>query len=159
MLIMKPLLAALLLLAHPGIATATDDLAPPPLPRGEWSELVDEGYGSWHIETFHGWNEAFDGGSRVFHFEARKGIRFDIMAASTAYWTTDDKERGRQVFYLVRDQRFYRIEPRSKEEESVLKKLEDALPGLKGSGKNDPKLVKQLIESIRTRKVMVKINA
>jgi hypothetical protein len=153
---MKPILAALLLLAGP--AAATDHALPPPLLRGEWNELADHGYGSWHIATFHGWGEAFDGGSRVFHFEAKKGIRFDIIAASTAYWTADDKERGRQVFYLSHDKRFYRIEPGSKEEESVLQKLEDALPDLKGQGKNDPQLVKELIASIRTRKVVVKVN-
>jgi hypothetical protein len=136
-------------------ANAEDDLKLPPNElRVDWSELKELKFNEWTIKSFDGWDIPADGGSKVFFFQAISGERFDIMAANPGYWTAEDKKVGRQVFFIIRNNRFYRIVPDSDEERNVIEKLEAAKATLSGQGKKDPKLLAGLIEKLKTRDPM-----
>jgi len=138
-------------------ANAGGDLKlPPDELRADWSELKEIKFNEWTIKSFDGWAIPFDGGSKVFSFQTTSGERFDIMAANPGYWTDEDKKAGKQVFFVIRKNRFYRIAPDSDEERSVIKKLDAARTTLSGQGEKDPKLLTGLIERLKTRDLMFK---
>jgi hypothetical protein len=119
--------------------------------RAEWSELQELKFSDWSIKNFLGWDVPFDGGSKVFFFEADGGERFDLMVANPAYWTAQDKKERRQVFIVIHKNRFYRVEPKSDEEKNMIGKLTKAAGQLSGEGKKDPKLLTSLAERLESR--------
>ncbi|MEO0016812.1 MAG: hypothetical protein RLZZ522_95, partial [Verrucomicrobiota bacterium] len=86
--------------------------------------------------------------------QTTSGERFDIMAANPGYWTDEEKKAGRQVFFIIRNNRFYRIAPDSDEERNVIEKLEAAKATLAGKGQKDPRILAGLIDRLRTHKSM-----
>lgn len=133
-----------------------NSMLPPEDLRGEWAELHKLKFSGWDIKKFNGWDVPFDGGSKVFFFEFGDEERFDLMIANPAYWTEQDKRERRQVFILIRQNRFYRVEPRSDEEKILIKKLKEAAGQLSGEGRNDPKLLIILAERLKSRKPIFK---
>lgn len=130
---------------------AADPLVPPKELRAEWKELHEQNFSKWTIKTFHGWDLFADGGSKGFHFEAGSGERFDLMVANQDYWTKEDKNAQRQVFFVIYKTRFYRIEPKSEEEKNIINKLTEAAQRLTGMGKKDPKLLTSLAQRLESR--------
>lgn len=151
---MKSLFVTLAFALCPLIVRA--DIFPPQKLRAAWSEWED--FSKWQIKEFNGWEVPFDGGSKVFFFQSASGDRFEVMAANPAYWTEQDKKDRKQVFLVIRNNRFYRLEPGSNQETELIRMIEDARPGLTGQGKTDPKLLKGLVERIRDRKPMFDVN-
>jgi len=147
---MKLLLATVAILSS--VALTYADTLPPEKLRAKWSELAD--FGKWEIAKFKGWAVPFDGGSKVFFFESAAGERFDVMAANPAYWTEEDKRKKQQVFFLVHEKKFYRIESGSKEETSLISAIEKARPNLTGEERTDPKLLDQLVKRLKSRQPM-----
>lgn len=136
---------------------ADDKTLPPVQLRAQWSELEALGYSRWQIKEFNGWAVPFDGGSKVFFFVTTSGEPFDLMAANPAYWTADDKRNRRQVFYLVHKNRFYRINPNSKEQAKLIAMIEAIRPKLAGTGKKDPKLLDAMVTRLKDRKPIFKL--
>lgn len=131
-------------------------MLPPKVLRAKWSELEELKFSSWTIKDFIGWDEPFDGGSKVFFFESDVGERFDLMVANLGYWTAQDKKELRQVFVVIHRNRFYRIEPKSNEEKNMIAKLTQAAGKLSGEGKKDPKLLASLAERLESREPIFK---
>ncbi len=133
-----------------------DDTLPPASVRGDWKELAESDFDQWTISKFTGWDTPFDGGSKVFFFETDSNGRFDIMAANPAYWTADDKKQGIQVFYLIHKGQFFRLEPKSEQEKSLIRMLREAQPRLVGKDRTDPGLLLKLVETLEKRAPMFK---
>lgn len=150
------LLPLALLLSSPWPARAVGDAPalPPPELRSEWKELEGKKFSDWTIKSFLGWASPADGGSKVFAFETGSGERFSIMAANRGYWTAEERKEARQVFFLLHENRFFRIEPGSKEEESVIGKLAAAADTLQGEGRRSPELLKDLAARLKSREPM-----
>jgi hypothetical protein len=136
-------------------AIASGDVQLPPKElRAEWSDLKELKFTEWTIKSFNGWDVPFDGGSKVCFFESASGEKFDIMAANLAYWTDAEKKAGKQVFFVIHKNRYYRIEPNSDQERNVIEKLETAKSTLSGEGNKDPRLLAGLIDRLRSRDPM-----
>ncbi len=149
---MKHVLRLLLLISSiVTFAHADDQLLPLEDQRADWTELQALKFSDWSIDNFSGWGEPFDGGSKVFFFESHGGERFDLMVANPAYWTAQDKEESRQVFYVIHRNRFYCIESKSAEEKDLIEKLTKAAGLLSGEGDKDPKLLTSLAERLKSR--------
>ena len=133
------------------LVQADDQLLPPKEIRGEWRVLEELKFSDWSIKRFLGWDVPFDGGSKVFSLESDGGERFDLMVANPAYWTAHDKKERRQVFFVIHKSRFYRIDPKSKEEKVMIEKLRQAAERLSGEGKMNPKLLTSLAERLESR--------
>jgi hypothetical protein len=133
------------------LVRAADELLPSKDLRGEWKELQEQKFSDWTIKNFLGWDIAGDGGSKGFFFESDKGERFDLVVANPAYWTAQNKQEGRQVFFVIHKNRFYRIEPKSEEERNMIEKLTNAAEKLNGDGKKDPKLLTSLAKRLESR--------
>jgi hypothetical protein len=127
---------------------------PPTEVRGNWSEFAD--FATWRIREFRGWDVPFDGGSKVFFFGTAAGERFEVMAANPAYWTEQEKKAGKQVFFVLRDKKFYRLEPGSEPETGLIRMIGEARPRLTGRERTDPKLLDELVVRLRDRKAMFK---
>ncbi|MEM7014121.1 MAG: hypothetical protein AAF585_21890, partial [Verrucomicrobiota bacterium] len=69
----------------------------------------------------------------------------------------EDKKARKQVFYLVRKNRFYKLIAASDEEAELIKMIEETRPSLTGEGKTDPRLLDNLVERIRSRQPMFKV--
>lgn len=126
-------------------------MLPPKDLRAEWKELQEQKFSDWTIKKFLGWDIAGDGGSKGYFFESDGGDRFDLVVANPAYWTAEDKQARRQVFFVIHKNRFYRIEPKSEEERNLIKKLTKAATQLTGDGKKDPKLLTSLAKRLESR--------
>ena len=124
---------------------------PPDELRADWSELKELKFSEWAIKSFDGWASPFDGGSKVFFFQTTSGERFDIMVANPGYWTDEDKKAGRQVFFIIRNNRFYRIDARSAEEKNIIEKLTNAAARLTGEGMKAPELLTSLAKRLESR--------
>lgn len=149
---MKTIVALLLGISSTlAMAQADDGMLPPLEQRAGWKELHGLKFSDWSIKDFLGWDVPFDGGSKVFFFESDAGERFDLVVANPAYWTADDKKARRQVFLVLHQNRFYRIEPKSPEETDVIGKLTDAAKRLSGKEKTDPTLLTSLAERLESR--------
>ncbi len=99
---MKTLIRLLLVVPVNIILVQAADMSPPPKElRAEWKELQKVKFSDWTIKTFHGWDMYADGGSKGFLFETNTGERFDLMIANADYWTQEDKEARRQVFFVI----------------------------------------------------------
>lgn len=138
---------------------ADDGFLPPKELNAEWAELHKQKLSDWSIKTFNGWGNAADGGSNVFSFESHSGERFEIVVANPAYWNAEEKKHGRQVFFLIHKSRFYRIEPKSEEEKSIIEKLSAAAKRLSGEGSKDPKLLSRLATRLESRESAFKAKA
>jgi len=134
-----------------------DELLPPNDLRAPWSELKALSFAEWKIIAFNGWAIPFDGGSKVFFFDSDKGGRFGVMAANPAYWNEKEKKNRKQVFYVIRKNRFYRLEAESDEEKKLAFMVENARPQFTGTGRENSKLLDRLVEHIRNRKPMFKL--
>jgi hypothetical protein len=130
---------------------ADDKMLPPKALRAEWAELQQQKFSDWKIKSFLGWDIPFDGGSKVFFFESDNGERFELMLANPSYWTALDKKEQRQVFLVVHNNRFYRIEPKSDEERNMIEKVTDAASRLSGEGKKDPKMLANFAKRLGSR--------
>ena len=150
---MKHIVAIAILLTSMQFVVSEETL-PPKSVRAEWSELDALKFSEWRITEFNGWAIPFDGGSKVFFFKSHTGKIFDVVAANPAYWTKEDKKARRQIFYVIHNKKFYRLEEGSAAEKSLISMLQAALPQLAGTGKKDPKLIDQLLERIKNRKPM-----
>jgi hypothetical protein len=117
----------------------------------DWHELKSINLSELEITGFSGWDSPFDGGSRFFFLESKKDP-FCIVVANPNYWTEEDKREKRQVFYFTENGRFYRIEPKSKEEKMIRDALIRASKMLKGKGRNNPQLLMRLSELLENRK-------
>lgn len=137
---------------------ADDGLLPPKDLCAEWKELQEQKFSDWTIKTFHGWGDVADGGSNVFSFESHEGERFELVVANPTYWNAEDKKKGRQVYFVIHKNRFYRIEPKSEEEKNIIKKLSDAAKRLSGEGTKDPKLLSRLAKRLESRESEFKNN-
>ena len=133
------------------LVQGADSLVPPKELRAEWKELQEQKFACWTIKTFHGWEIYADGGSKGFLFETHTGERFDLMMANADYWTSEDKEARRQVFFVIYKTRFYRIAPNSEEEKNMIEKLTNAAEQLTGVGNKDPKLLTGLAKRLKSR--------
>ncbi len=153
---MKTILRHLLVTAFIAIPVWAEDGAtlPPIGLRAEWAELEKKKFADWAIKGFLGWEVPFDGGSKVFFFESATGDKFGLMVANPVYWTVLERKSRRQVFFVLHGNRFYRIEPKSEEEQNLIEKLAKAANELVGEGKTDPKLLKSLAERLESRDPM-----
>lgn len=147
---MKRLLIILALIPSP--STHQAETLPPEELLAPWSEWED--FATWQIKAFKGWDIPFDGGSKVFFFQSSLDDRFDVMAANPAYWTAEEKKERKQVFSVIRQNRFYRVISGSQKEAALIKMIENARPRLEGEGKTDPKLLDGLVERLRDRRAM-----
>ncbi len=154
---MKPLSVIVALLISSAWVFA--EALPPENARAEWKELEKLRFHDWGIKAFKGWDVPFDGGSKVFFFESSGGKRFDVMAANPAYWTDEDMRNRKQVFFVIHDKKFYRLEAGSDQEAKLIAMIEMARPKITGKGNNDPKLLDSLVKRIRSRKPMFKAKA
>lgn len=141
------------------LVQADDGLLPPKDLRAEWPELHEQKFSDWTIKTFHGWGNVADGGSNVFSFESHSGEKFDLVIANPAYWNAEDKKEGRQVYFVIHKNRFYRIEPKSEEEKNIIEKLANAAERLSGEGTKDPKLLSSLAKRLESRESAFKTKA
>lgn len=139
------------------IQVADAQQLPPVELRAEWAELGEVKFESWEIRSFTGWDEFGDGGSRGFNFESTTAGPFIVLAANPAYWSEEDRKEKRQVFFLIRKDRFHLITPGSAEEKKIISMLEKAAATLAGEGRTDPKLMKTLAERLHDRKYVVGI--
>jgi uncharacterized coiled-coil protein SlyX len=126
-------------------------LLPPKDSRADWRELQEQKFSDWTITSFLGWDIAGDGGSKGYFFESDGGERFDLVVANLAYWTEEDKQKRRQVFFVIHKNRFYRIEARSAEEKNIIEKLTNAAARLTGEGKRAPELLTSLAKRLESR--------
>jgi uncharacterized coiled-coil protein SlyX len=127
------------------------ELLPPKDLRADWKELQEQKFSDWTIKSFLGWDIAGDGGSKGYFFESDGGERFDLVVANLAYWTEEDKQKRRQVFFVIHKNRFYRIEARSAEEKNIIEKLTNAAARLTGEGKKAPELLTSLAKRLESR--------
>jgi len=127
------------------------ELLPPKDLRADWKELQRQKFSDWTIKSFLGWDVAGDGGSKGYFFESDGGERFDLVVANLAYWTEEDKQKRRQVFFVIHKNRFYRIEARSAEEKNIIEKLTNAAARLTGEGKKAPELLTSLAKRLESR--------
>ena len=127
------------------------ELLPPKDLRADWKELQEQKFSDWTIKSFLGWDIAGDGGSKGYFFESDGGERFDLVVANLAYWTEEDKQKRRQVFFVIHKNRFYRIEARSAEEKNIIEKLTNAAARLTGEGKKAPELLTGLAKRLESR--------
>ena len=127
------------------------ELLPPKDLRADWKELQEQKFSDWTIKSFLGWDIAGDGGSTGYFFESDGGERFDLVVANLAYWTEEDKQKRRQVFFVIHKNRFYRIEARSAEEKNIIEKLTNAAARLTGEGKKAPELLTSLAKRLESR--------
>ncbi len=139
------------------ITHAEDAIFPPKELRAEWEEIQELKFADWSIKEFLGWDTPFDGGSKVFFFESDGGEKFELVIANPSYWTNKDKKERRQVFIIIHKNRFYRIEPKSDEQNNMINKLTDAANRLRGEGKKDPELLRTLADRLKSRKPVFKI--
>ena len=137
---------------------AEDGMFPSKHLRAEWPALQEQKFSDWDIRKFNGWDIPFDGGSKVFFFEADGGERFDLMVANPQYWTAEGKKEKRQVFIVIHKNRFYRVEPKSKEEKNLIEKLTEAAEKLTGEGKKDPQLLTSLAKRLASREPIFETN-
>jgi hypothetical protein len=155
--IMNTLLRLLLVIAAAiNLVQAADPIVPPKELLAEWKKLQEKDFSNWQIKNFHGWHIFADGGSKGFSFESDTGERFELMVANPDYWTPDDKEARRQVFFVIYKTRFYRIDPKSEEEKNIIEKLTSAARRLSGVGEKDPKLLTTLAERLESREAAFK---
>ncbi|HEX7262335.1 MAG TPA: hypothetical protein VF258_11015, partial [Luteolibacter sp.] len=133
------------------LAQAADKIMPGKDLLAEWKEIQELKFSDWTIKKFLGWDIAGDGGSKGYFFESDGGERFDVIVANPAYWTEEDKQERRQVFFVIHKSRFYRIEPKSVEERNIIEKLTKAAELLTGDGKKDPKLLTSLAQRLESR--------
>jgi len=148
---MKTIFTLLLVMAQALSIWADDGILPPKDLGAEWAELAEQKFSTWSIKSFLGWDMPFDGGSKVFFFESDRGERFDVMIANPSCWTELDRKNRRQVFLVVHNNRFYRIETKSEQEKNMIEKLRNAMAALSGEGKRDPKLLKSLAKRLESR--------
>jgi uncharacterized coiled-coil protein SlyX len=73
------------------------------------------------------------------------------VVANPAYWNAEDKKQGHQVYFVIHKNRFYRLEPKSEEEQNIIEKLSDAAERLSGEGTKDPKLLSRLAKRLESR--------
>ena len=150
-----PCSASLLILAFfADSTTAKEPIFPPPEMnlKEEWATLGKKGFNDWRIDQFVGWGGVADGGSMAFQFLTGQGVEFDVLVASTQYWTDADKKAKRQVIYLIESGPFYLLVPASEQERNLLRVLTEAATAQKGKGRVSPKYIKALIEKIKDRK-------
>lgn len=138
---------------HNAIMAAEPSLPPENL-RASWMELAEFGFTGWKIAAYKGFAEPFDGGSKVFSFETDEGVNFAIMAANPKYWTDADRLAGKQVFYLLHKNRFYRVEPKSDKEAALISMLESSK--LASGGNKNARIVRKLVERLQNRISMFK---
>jgi hypothetical protein len=121
---------------------------PPPDTKERWSTLEKKGFHEWAEIKFLEWGGAADGGSLVFRFQTKDGIRFSVVIANRSYWTEKDIAEKRQVIYLIENGRYYLLNPHSEQE----RKLIEILTSAKSTDKESASIVKNLCDLIRTRK-------
>lgn len=107
---------------------------PPVDVRAGWSHPAVKDFQDWRILRYQGWGEAADGGSKVFAFEGAADLKFGVAAVSPQYWTEAEKRARAQVFYLIHEGRFYRVEAESEQEQALIAMLRAARTRLKGTG-------------------------
>jgi hypothetical protein len=156
---MKRSILLLLTILYAGTAHAEEIMLPPKDLKAEWKDLEELKFSDWIIKEFRGWGIVADGGSKVFSFASDDGDRFELMVANLGYWTPEDKELQRQVFFVIYKTRFYRIEPTTNEERNLIEKLKDAAKRLTGEGVRDPKLLMSLAERLGSREPVFKQKA
>lgn len=124
---------------------------PPVEKRAEWAKLEEKGFAKWKIEGFGGYAEPLDGGSKIFSFNNGGEGGFEVMVANPAYWTAEERKAGRQVFFVIHDGLYYRVEAGSEGEKQLQEKLDKAAGELVGAGETHPKLVKALAARLKSR--------
>ncbi len=130
-------------------------LPPPEMDlKEEWTTLEKKNYSNWKIEEFVRWGSGADGGSIAFDFLTTNGIKFDVLVANPAYWTAEDKEKKRQVIYLIESGRFYLLKSGSEHEKHLLKMLKQIFQNLKDDGDISRPIMKALVDTIETRKTV-----
>ena len=133
----------------------TDTLAqalPPEHVKDKWDNLERKGFSDWVIKGYEWKGAAGDGGSIGYTFTLSQGLEFDIIAASSAYWSEIEKRDRVQVFYVVHDGKFYKVVKEGKHEEKLLQMLKAALASVKDVSEESSIHLKKLISHIQSRK-------
>ena len=133
------------------IVYSKEPFLPPPDVKANWEKLKNKGFDNWQELSFVGWGGAADGGSILFKFRTKDDISFEVLIASRNYWTEEDKAKNRQVIYIIESGLFYLLEPKSAEEQQLLKMI---LIVKSDIAKSD-KIIKLLREKIESRKEIV----
>ncbi len=145
-------IALLLFTSLPTVLAGNDEpLAPPKRLRGEWSDLSKAKFNTWIIKSVSYDGKVADGGSEVYSLTTATHKRFDLVVANRAYWSQEDIKLNRQVFYLIYDKRFYRVDINSKGESDLLAMLEVARKKLTDKSADELTLYSGLIARIRNR--------
>lgn len=137
----------------------SDDKTPNLPPRKmnmkeDWTTIEKKNYSNWELAEFDGWSGVADGGSIGFRFLTTKEIKFDVLVANPSYWTAEDKEKQRQVIYLVESGRFYLLKRGSEHEKLLIGMLKRLEKGLKKDGLTSKKRIEVLREVIGSRKAV-----